>query len=433
MRDFGLFTALLVIACWVIDILLMPSALCIWSLYLEERENRFSDRLLRRMRCCKASASSWLPRLPRDLEVHLSDTSYKDVPIRNDNNTEFSSALTNVVEIPDISDGSEMREVGPYAREDYRKIMEKISDSNQNNGIEGAENTETSQLGSLPSIIQRFIYYYIAKRITQGKKACIIIFGIILTTTAVLVCTQLRTATKLPIFFGEGTNLQTLINIRYNITSDSNLDCFTCSGIFIPPMPRVTNPPPTTSPTTSPIVTSAPTTFLSTAQPLTTNSTTTATASTSQPTSNSTVGNTVQGTTSLATGSETLGPLTSSSPPISGRTPSPSRATTVRVTTRRPSSSAAVTMKSESNSPSTTVSTQPSGTSGPMITTAQTAGTVVTATDDPSINPCKGNCNPIVQPPAMDNTAIINVVFGIKGIDNTNSSTSNGPGNTEVS
>ena len=422
-RDFGLFTALLVIACWVIDILLMPSALCIWSLYLEERENRFSDRVLRRIRCYKAKASSWLPRLPRDLEVHLSDTSYRDVPVRND--TEFSSALTNVVEFPDISDGSEMREIGPYAREDFRKIMDKISETNQSNDIESVENIETSQLGSLPSIIQRFIYYYIARKIMRAKRACIVIFAIILTTTAVIVCTQLKTATKLPRFFGDGTNLQTLINIRYNITSDSNLDCFTCSGIFIPPMPRATNPPPTTVATTS-TVTPAPTTFVYTTQPSTTNSTTIAT--TSQPTNDSTVNSTVEDTTSSTTDSGTLEPLTSSSPATSDHTSSPSKVTTARVTTTQKT---IPTSESISPSSSANMRTQSPGTTKPSITTAQTR-TVVTATDDPSINPCKENCNPIAQPPAMDNTAIINVVFGIKGIDNTNSSTNSEPGKTEV-
>ncbi|RDD44089.1 Protein dispatched-like protein 3 [Trichoplax sp. H2] len=418
-RDFGLFTALLVIACWVIDILLMPSALCIWSLYLEEKESRFSNWLMRRIRCCKASASSWLPRLPRDLEAHLSDTSYRDVPTRNECNTELSSGLTNIVEIPDISDGSEMKEIGPYTREDYRKIMEKIS---ENGDVENDEGEGVSSLDSLPELIQRFIYYYIAKRVIQAKKTCIIIFTVILVAAAAVVCTQLRTATRLPAFFGESTNLQTLINIRYNITSDSNLDCFTCSGIFIPPMPVVTTPPPTTvSTTVSPTTTPTPTTFASTTQPLTT------TPTVSQQSSNSTIDNTHESTTPSTFASEASTSSSSPSPLKPNVTAPLSETTTFRVSTKTPTTT--TTKKPVSTLSSSSEATHQFITTPPLTTAASTAKTV--ATDDPSINPCKEDCNPIVQPPAMDNTAIINIVFGIKGIDNTNVSSNNGPEKTE--
>ncbi|KAM9393284.1 protein dispatched homolog 3 [Pholidichthys leucotaenia] len=186
-HDFGLFMALIVSCCWLWVSMLMPAALCIWSQCVEPREH--------------AWLSCW--KLFSGLSASHSPLSDEDDDV----------ALLSVEMEPDSCDT-----VGDAAILSL-SVETPLSPPGQ------------QHVGVVSTNLQWALKHLVAKPAVEQRKTVLGIFLLVLLLSAGCCC-LLRPATRAPLLFRQDTNLQTLLALRSNL-SGQGISCPMCSGVFM--------------------------------------------------------------------------------------------------------------------------------------------------------------------------------------------------------
>ncbi|XP_028852981.1 protein dispatched homolog 3 isoform X2 [Denticeps clupeoides] len=184
-HDFGLFMALIVSCCWLWVSILMPAALCIWSQCEAVQKN-----------ACVKWWGAWI------------STSHGPLSDKDD-------------DVPLLSVDAELDACDAEADTALLSLT-----------VEPATGPpEGRSVGVVSSWLQRLLRHWVAEPAVGKRKAVIGAYVLVLLASACCCC-LLRPASHAPLLFRQDTNLQTLLNLRGNLSAQG-ISCHTCSGVFM--------------------------------------------------------------------------------------------------------------------------------------------------------------------------------------------------------
>lgn len=237
-HDFGLFMALIVSMCWLTVVVTIPTALTIWYRYVAPWEAWLAAQLAQLLPCSHKTGSSSLP----ESIVHFLSG--------NDNSGERQCESIPLQQIPDVLaavpnhtrttyDMDECETPLPSASDDEDLLQMPEEDQStvpllpaQNSPLvlERVENYDVSEGFNCGSKLQEILFHYVAVPILKGRYVILVLFVIILGTSLWL-NTQIQTSEKPPQFFRKDTNLQQLLDLKFNMSAD-NYDCKICNDVI---------------------------------------------------------------------------------------------------------------------------------------------------------------------------------------------------------
>ncbi|KAI8489751.1 GRB10 interacting GYF protein 1 [Branchiostoma belcheri] len=214
-HDFGLFMSLIVSSCWLMVVLVMPPTLNFWHRLFSACEAACCTG------CCKCScAAADSLQLPPDVECFLSSHD----PLQR------SSREDSEDDIPMLS----MEEIGleedAQSDDDVMLLDMDMADLPILQQEEEGSADSIKQEGCHLSVrLQGLMYHYVAVPVVKARWAIVVVYMALLAGSLVLV-TQLTPASHPPELFQPNTNLQRLLNMKNNFTEA--LGCTDCSGLF---------------------------------------------------------------------------------------------------------------------------------------------------------------------------------------------------------
>lgn len=239
-HDFGLFMALIVGSCWLTVFCTIPPALNLWHRYIEKWETLIFNLLFGWMSCIFAGGSSGLPddivqflsgndRNPA--EQHSSTSSSSEMmelstrrPTQDDDSMLVqldTSPPTSRNPSPSSSDSDLAMYDDPNNTFDQQVPLMGSRGSSQSRSAVSQQRQHSS--GHI-SGLQGFLYHWLALPIQKYRFVVLVVFLFMLGASIGLDM-QIQPSTKPPAFFKESTNLQQLLDLKYNMSSDSlNLD-----------------------------------------------------------------------------------------------------------------------------------------------------------------------------------------------------------------
>ncbi|XP_062399828.1 protein dispatched homolog 3 [Sardina pilchardus] len=186
-HDFGLFMALIVSCCWVWVSLMMPAALCIWS------------------QCWAAQGNACL----KWWNVIASFSAVSQSPLSDEDDV----ALLSV----------EM-EIDPREVETDTALLSLSVDPPRGSSGKGG-------VGVVSTWLQWVLRHWVAEPVVERRKTVIGVYILVLLASA-FCCCLLRPASHAPLLFRRDSNIQTLLNLRGNLSAQG-ISCLTCSGSFM--------------------------------------------------------------------------------------------------------------------------------------------------------------------------------------------------------
>ncbi|XP_077007432.1 protein dispatched homolog 3 isoform X2 [Tamandua tetradactyla] len=203
-HDFGLFMSLIVSCCWLAVLFTMPAALGIWSLYMAPLES--SCRTSCHQKCGRKSSLHF----PRDVfavpECAGGSPAQGPIPYLDDD-----IPLLNVEEEPvslELGDVS-LVSVPP-------EILQPAPDKGSR--------------GRLIAQLQELLHHWV---LWSAVKSRWVIVGLFVSTLilSLVFASRLRPASRAPLLFRPDTNIQVLLDLKYNLSAEG-ISCITCSGLF---------------------------------------------------------------------------------------------------------------------------------------------------------------------------------------------------------
>ncbi|XP_059750935.1 protein dispatched homolog 3 [Balaenoptera ricei] len=203
-HDFGLFMSLIVSCCWLAVLFTMPAALGIWSLYMAPLESACQTSC--HQKCgCKSSLH-----LPGDVfaaaERAGGSPAQGPMPYLDDD-----IPLLNVEEEPvslELGDAS-LVSVPPK-------------------GLQPAP--DGGSRGQLIAQLQELLHHWVLWSAVKSRWVIVGLFVSILILSLVF-ASRLRPASRAPLLFRPDTNIQVLLDLKYNLSAEG-ISCITCSGLF---------------------------------------------------------------------------------------------------------------------------------------------------------------------------------------------------------
>ncbi|XP_057396455.1 protein dispatched homolog 3 isoform X2 [Balaenoptera acutorostrata] len=203
-HDFGLFMSLIVSCCWLAVLFTMPAALGIWSLYVAPLESACQTSC--HQKCgCKSSLH-----LPGDVfaaaERAGGSPAQGPMPYLDDD-----IPLLNVEEEPvslELGDAS-LVSVPPK-------------------GLQPAP--DGGSRGQLIAQLQELLHHWVLWSAVKSRWVIVGLFVSILILSLVF-ASRLRPASRAPLLFRPDTNIQVLLDLKYNLSAEG-ISCITCSGLF---------------------------------------------------------------------------------------------------------------------------------------------------------------------------------------------------------
>ncbi|KAG7480738.1 hypothetical protein MATL_G00059490 [Megalops atlanticus] len=184
-HDFGLFMALIVSCCWLWVCLLMPAALCLWSQYVAPLESSCLKQ------CHSGMSISHTPLSDQDEDIALMSVEFESGSCDPDNDTPLLSLA--VETSPPVS------------------------------GQGGA--------GLVSAGLQGVLQHWVAEPVVEKRRVIVGLYVLVLLVSAGFCC-MLRPASRAPLLFRSDTNLQTLLELRSNLSAQG-ISCHMCSGLFM--------------------------------------------------------------------------------------------------------------------------------------------------------------------------------------------------------
>nr|XP_048680823.1 protein dispatched homolog 3 isoform X1 [Caretta caretta] len=202
-HDFGLFMSLIVSCCWVAVLFTMPAALGIWTLYMSPLESS-----------CQASCSqkcgktSTLP-IADDLLLASEDAAgpgQGSLPYLDDDipllSVEEEPAALEMGDVPLVS----------ALPENLQLPAEKV------------------RKGHLIAHLQELLQHWALWSAGKSRWVIVGLFVMVL-ILSIFFASRLRPASRAPLLFRPDTNIQVLLDLKYNLSAEG-ISCVTCSGLF---------------------------------------------------------------------------------------------------------------------------------------------------------------------------------------------------------
>ncbi|XP_069933155.1 protein dispatched homolog 3 isoform X3 [Oryctolagus cuniculus] len=203
-HDFGLFMSLIVSCCWLAVLFTMPAALGLWSLYLAPLES--SCQTSCHQKCGHRSSLHF----PGDVFAtpergggspaqgpipYLDD----DIPLLNVEEEQVSLELGDVslVSVPPV-------------------------------GLQPPP--DRGSRGHLIIQLQELLHHWVLWSAVKSRWVIVGLFVSILILSLVF-ASRLRPASRAPLLFRPDTNIQVLLDLKYNLSAEG-ISCITCSGLF---------------------------------------------------------------------------------------------------------------------------------------------------------------------------------------------------------
>ncbi|KAM8927920.1 protein dispatched homolog 3 isoform 2-T2 [Pelodytes ibericus] len=202
-HDFGLFMSLIVSCCWVAVLFIMPAALGIWDAYISPLETSCHSNCGER--CLKNNslniyedlllAQDTSPRPVRDHIHYLDD----DIPLL----TAVEDPVT--LEFGDVP------------------LVSVLPDSVD-------QKTESDRRDQVIRWLQTVLHHCVLWTTVKGRYITVGFFVVIL-VLSVAFAARLHPASRAPVLFRPDTNIQLLLDLKYNLSAEG-ISCVTCSGLF---------------------------------------------------------------------------------------------------------------------------------------------------------------------------------------------------------
>ncbi|XP_054857889.1 protein dispatched homolog 3 [Eublepharis macularius] len=202
-HDFGLFMSLIVSCCWVAVLFTMPAALGIWSLYLSPLEN-----------ACQASCSQ---KCAKENTLHVSDSLFISSEATSGPSPGTLPYLDDDIPLLNVEEEPVTLEMGDVP------LVSVLPESLQLPPKKGSQ-------GHLIAHVQELLHYWV---FWSAVKSRWVIVGLFLTVLilSIFFASRLRPASRAPLLFRPDTNIQVLLDLKYNLSAEG-ISCITCSGLF---------------------------------------------------------------------------------------------------------------------------------------------------------------------------------------------------------
>ncbi|XP_035696783.1 protein dispatched homolog 3-like [Branchiostoma floridae] len=214
-HDFGLFMSLIVSSCWLMVVLVMPPTLNFWHRLFSSCEAACCTG------CCRCScAATDNLQLPPDVECFLSSHDPQQSSGRQDSEDDIPMLTmeeVGLVEDVQSDDDVMLLDLNMEDLPILQQEGERMEDSIKQEGCH------------LSVRLQGLMYHYVAVPVVKARWAIVVVYMALLAGSLVLV-TQLTPASHPPELFQPNTNLQRLLNMKNNFTEA--LGCTDCSGLF---------------------------------------------------------------------------------------------------------------------------------------------------------------------------------------------------------
>uniref|UniRef100_A0A8C4PS68 Dispatched RND transporter family member 3 n=1 Tax=Equus asinus TaxID=9793 RepID=A0A8C4PS68_EQUAS len=203
-HDFGLFMSLIVSCCWLAVLFTMPAALGIWSLYMAPLES-----------ACQTSCHQ---------------------KCGHKNSLHFPG---DVFAAPERAGGSPAQGPMPYLDDDIpllnveeEPVSLELGDvslvSVPPEGLQPAP--DRGSRGQFIAQLQELLHHWVLWSAIKSRWVIVGLFVSILILSLVF-ASRLRPASRAPVLFRPDTNIQVLLDLKYNLSAEG-ISCITCSGLF---------------------------------------------------------------------------------------------------------------------------------------------------------------------------------------------------------
>ncbi|XP_066493773.1 protein dispatched homolog 3 [Tiliqua scincoides] len=201
-HDFGLFMSLIVSCCWVAVLFMMPAALGIWSLYLSPLEN-----------ACHNSCSQ---KCVKESTLHVSDGLFVFSMAADSSGPRTLPYLDDDIPLLNVEDEPVAVEMGDVPL--VSVLPENLQCPTRNNQ------------GHLIPRLQELLQYWTLWSAVKSRWMIIGLFVMVL-LLSIFFASRLRPASRAPLLFRPDTNIQVLLDLKYNLSAEG-ISCVTCSGLF---------------------------------------------------------------------------------------------------------------------------------------------------------------------------------------------------------
>ncbi|XP_011905020.1 PREDICTED: patched domain-containing protein 2 [Cercocebus atys] len=201
-HDFGLFMSLIVSCCWLAVLVTMPAALGLWSLYLAPLESSCQTNCHQN---CGRKSSLHFPG-----DVFAAPEQVGGSPAQGP--------------IPYLDDDIPLLEVEeePVSLELGDVSLVSVSPE----GLQPASNTGSR--GQLIVQLQELLHHWVLWSAVKSRWVIVGLFVSILILSLVF-ASRLRPASRAPLLFRPDTNIQVLLDLKYNLSAEG-ISCITCSA-----------------------------------------------------------------------------------------------------------------------------------------------------------------------------------------------------------
>ncbi|KAK9391923.1 patched domain-containing protein 2 [Crotalus adamanteus] len=202
-HDFGLFMSLIVSCCWVGVLFTMPAALGIWSLYWSSLENTCQARC--RKKCTKESA------------LQSPDGLFVSLAVAGRSGLGTLPYLDDDIPLLSVEEDPVALEMGDVP------LVSVLPENHQ-------LTTNNDSPGHLITHLQELLKCWALWSAVKSKWVIVGLFVLVL-ILSIFFASRLRPASRAPLLFRPDTNIQVLMDLKYNLSAEG-ISCVTCSGLF---------------------------------------------------------------------------------------------------------------------------------------------------------------------------------------------------------
>ncbi|NWW74256.1 DISP3 protein, partial [Climacteris rufus] len=202
-HDFGLFMSLIVSCCWVAVLFTMPAALGIWTLYVSPLESS-----------CQASCSQ---KCTKKSALHLAEDLFIASEATSRAGRETLPYLDDDIPLLSVEEEPVSLEMGDVPLVSVMPENLQLS-------------AEKSNRGHLITRLQELLEHWVLWSAVKSRWVIVGLFLLVL-LLSIFFASRLHPASRAPVLFRPDTNIQVLLDLKYNLSAEG-ISCITCSGLF---------------------------------------------------------------------------------------------------------------------------------------------------------------------------------------------------------
>ncbi|XP_064586633.1 protein dispatched homolog 3 isoform X1 [Zonotrichia leucophrys gambelii] len=202
-HDFGLFMSLIVSCCWVAVLFTMPAALGIWTLYVSPLESS-----------CQASCSQ---KCTKKSALHLAEDLFIAPAAPSRAGRETLPYLDDDIPLLSVEEEPVSLEMGDVPLVSVMPENLQLS-------------AEKSSQGHLITHLQELLEHWVLWSAVKSRWVIVGLFLLVL-LLSIFFASRLQPASRAPVLFRPDTNIQVLLDLKYNLSAEG-ISCITCSGLF---------------------------------------------------------------------------------------------------------------------------------------------------------------------------------------------------------